>query len=199
MQQILFRQDSSRRESKIDNKVQVSVMRCEISKSTRVLYTSNKVPYLVVVVISTLPHLSLSHPSAHVATIVRKTWGTHNIAGSGRSISQIQTFTLASPGNALVGSNGELLIGISRTAGVDLHLDSVSCGPACDVETFVAVDDEVPVGDSPLGGNGSRAASLELNSSPILVGSSGQAHGAAGVRADSHTGSGGGGRGGSSL
>lgn len=62
MQQILFRQDSSRRESKIDNKVQVSVMRCEISKSTRVLYTSNKVPYLVVVVISTLPHLSLSRP-----------------------------------------------------------------------------------------------------------------------------------------
>ena len=128
--------------------------------------------------------------AVHSPQMQEKASNTHNIPSSSRSTGQIQTFPFASPGNALVSRNGEVLIGIPRATGIDLHFDAVGCRSTSDVETFVAVDDKVPVRNSPLGGNSRRATCLELNSSAIFVGGSSQTHGAARVRADSYAGRG---------
>ena len=47
--------------------------------------------------------------------------------------------------NTLIGCNSELLIGIPRTAGIDLHLDAVGYRPTGDLKAFVAINNEVPI------------------------------------------------------
>jgi len=88
------------------------------------------VPDLVVVVIGALPHLD-SSPRVNIP------------------IRQIQTFALTRPRDPLIACNCELLVGVPRETGVDLHLDAVRGGAVGDVETLVPENLNSPTGNSP--------------------------------------------------
>jgi len=87
-------------------------------------------PDLVGVVVSALPHLS---GGAWVAT----------------TVGEVKALALVSPGDALVTSDGESLVGVSGGAGKDLHLDAVGGGTPGNIEALVPEDLDVTARDRP--------------------------------------------------
>jgi len=61
-------------------------------------------------------------------------------ARAGVTVGEVETFALVGPGDAFVSSDGELLVGVSGEASVDLHLDVVGGGAVGDIETLVTED-----------------------------------------------------------
>ena len=49
------------------------------------------------------------------------------------AIGEIETFTLVGPSDSIIGRDGELLVCISRSAGVNLHFVPVGSAPISDV------------------------------------------------------------------
>jgi len=66
------------------------------------------------------------------------------------AIRQIQALALAGPLNTIIGRGRERLIRIATRARPDLHLDTVGCGSARDVQTLVGKDLVVATGLDPL-------------------------------------------------
>jgi len=63
-----------------------------------------------------------------------------HIAAIRTSIRQIQTIMLIRPSDPVISRNGEILVGVSTSAGPDLHLRAVSGIPVRNIQTFAAVD-----------------------------------------------------------
>jgi len=95
-------------------------------------------------------------------------------------VGDIETVVHVGPGDAVIGGDGEELVGVAREAGEDLHLDAIGGAAVGDIETLVAEDANVTASGARTAGYvpslSSRAvAVLDGDSRVVGVAGSGQA------------------------